>query len=453
MEFAPEETISVRNRERFPQWVRWSPLWVIVAVTIAASINRQLVGLIAQPVKEAFALSDTQLGGIFSVAGMVVALISPFLGHLVDVWDRYKIMVCAIALWSMATAFYGLAGTWVIVGFSLALLIASESILGPICNSLIAGEFRGKERINANLAYFAAGSLTTGIGAFAGGTLLHVSAQLVGWVRPYWSNVADWRLALLMTATVGLPLALLVSTLGRDRRKPEKEAMTDLRGIRSYLHEHWVTLAGFNIANAGYFIAASTCMVWIPIYIVRHFGITPADLGLRIGAIIGLADLLGIFSGLAVVKFLYSRFGPIAPRYMFQICLCLIAVCSGLQLLANDPQQMLILLGVQNFLATVGTASFNNMLQDISTPQVRGKVFGLNSLVISLVGIPGPFLVGVISDSFGNDPRALIQAVSYVAIPALFLSSIVYALTNSSYMNTVRTIANQESLTPEMGIV
>ena len=162
---------------------------------------------------------------------------------------------------------------------------------------------------------------------------------------------------------------------------------------------------------------------------------------------------MGIFVGLAAVKFLYSRFGPIAPRYMFQVCLCLIALCSGLQLVANDPQQMLILLGVQNFLATVGTASFNNMLQDISTPQVRGKVFGLNYLVVGLVAIPGPLLVGVISDSFGNDPRALIQAVSYVSIPALFISLIVYALTNSSYMNTVRTIANQESLTPEMGIV
>jgi len=445
--------MSVRYRERFPQWVKWSPLGIILTVTIAASINRQLVGLIAQPVKEAFALSDTQLGGIFSVAGIVVALISPFLGHLADVWDRHKIMVCAIALWSMATAFYGLAGTWVILGFSLALLMASEIILGPICNSLIAGEFHGKERINANLAYYAAGGLTTGLGAFAGGTLLHVSAQLVDRVRPYWSNVADWRLALLMTASVGLPLALLVSTLGPDRRQPEKEAMTDLRGLRSYLQDHWVTLAGFNIANAGYFIAATTIMGWIPIYIVRHFGITPADLGLRIGAIIGLADLLGIFAGMAVVKFLYSRFGPIAPRYMFQICLCLIAVCSGLQLVANDPQQILILLGVQNFLATMGTASFNNMLQDISTPQVRGKVFGLNCLIVSFVGIPGPLLVGVISDSFGSDPRALIEAVSYVSISALTISLIVYALTNSSYMNTVRTIQNQESLTPEIGIV
>jgi MFS family permease len=414
--------MSLRYRERFPQWVKWSPLGIILTVTIAASINRQLVGLIAQPVKEAFALSDTQLGGIFSVAGIVGALISPFLGHLADVWDRHKIMVCAIALWSMATAFYGLAGTWVILGFSLALLMASEIILGPICNSLIAGEFHGKERINANLAYYAAGGLTTGLGAFAGGTLLHVSAQLVDRVRPYWSNVADWRLALLMTASVGLPLALLVSTLGPDRRQPEKEAMTDLRGLRSYLQDHWVTLAGFNIANAGYFIAATTVMGWIPIYIVRHFGITPADVGLRIGAIIGLADLLGIFAGMAVVKFLYSRFGPIAPRYMFQICLCLIAVCSGLQLVANDPQQMLILLGVQNFVATVGTASFNNMLQDISTPQVRGKVFGLNCLIVSFVGIPGPLLVGVISDSFGSDPRALIEAVSYVSISALLLS-------------------------------
>lgn len=419
---------------------RWLPLLIIVIVTVTASINRHLVGLIMQPVKGEFGLTDTQIGLLFSIVGVAVALVSPLLGQMVDRLDRHRLLIGAIFVWSLATAAYGLAGSFIALAVSLAILASAETTLGPVCNSLIAGQFHGEDRINANLVYFAAGGLTMGIGTYVGGLLLHWSASSLA-ATLFGSALSDWRVAMLVTALAGVPLALMILCLGRDPRPRPGKRATDLSDLRAYLREHWTALVSFNLANAGYFITATAIMTWVPIYIVRHFGISPAELGMRIGVVVGVADVLGVLVGFAAIKKLYSRLGPIAPRYIFQVSLGLIAVISLLQLLATSLESMLVLLGIQNFLATFGTASFNNMVQDMSSPEIRGKVFGINSVILSIVSIPGPLLVGVISDFFGPEPQGLIWATMLVAIPALLFSIIVFGLTNRSFLRTVEAMA------------
>lgn len=428
---------GIRNYQHL---VRWLPLLIIVIITVTASINRHLVGLIMQPVKGEFGLSDTRIGALFSIAGVVVALISPLLGQMVDRLDRHRLMIGAIFVWSLATAAYGLASSYLILSVSLAVLASAETTLVPVCNSLIAGQFRGEDRINANLVYFAAGGLTMGIGSYVGGLLLHLSSGGLS-VALFGRALSDWRIAMLLTALAGVPLAALMLLLGRDRRPKSDKRATDLGDLKDYLREHWSALVSFNFANASYFVAAAAIMTWMPIYIVRHFGIPPGELGMRIGLVVGIADVLGVLVGFAAIKHLYTRLGPIAPRYIFQGALGLIVLVSLLQLLATKIEVMLLLLGIQNFLATFGTASFNNMVQDMSSPEIRGKVFAINSVILSVVSIPGPLLVGLISDLFGVAPQGLLWATMLVAIPALLFSIFVFGLTNRSFLRTVRAMA------------
>lgn len=416
-------------------------LAMIVIVTLLASVNRQVIGLVAQSVKTTFSLSDTQMGGMFSIAGVFVAAIAPMLGQLTDRLDRHRMLLASIAIWSIATASYGFAGSLLVLAVSLAILAGAEATLVPLCNSLISDRFRDEARINANLIYFAAGGMTTGMGTYAGGLLLHGSGVILPVLTPYWSAASEWRLALIAAAIVGLPLMLAVMFMGRDQRQFTAVSLTDLSDLKAYLREHWRTLVSFNLSNAGYFIAATTIMSWMPIYLVRQFGLTPAELGVRLGALIGVADLLGILVGLVTIKKLYARLGPIAPRYIFQLSLSGIAVLCVVQLTATDVGVILATLGIQNFLATFGTASFNNLVQDISAPGIRGKIFGLNALMVSIVSIPGPVTVGMLSDQFAGEPHGLPKAMMLVALPALLFSILAFGLTNRSYLRTVRAIS------------
>lgn len=160
------------DSKRYGRITRWLPLFIIVIITITASINRHLLGLIVQPVKGEFGLTDTQIGALFSIVGVVIALVSPLLGQMVDRLDRHRLIIGAIFVWSAATAAYGLANSYTALAVSGAILASAETTLVPVCNSLIAGQFRGEDRINANLAYFAAGGLTMGIGSYVGGLLV-----------------------------------------------------------------------------------------------------------------------------------------------------------------------------------------------------------------------------------------------------------------------------------------
>ena len=105
---------------------RWLPLLIIVIITLTASINRSLVGLIMQPVKSDFGLTDTQVGALFSMVGVAVALCSPLLGHMVDRLDRHRLMIGAIFVWSLATAAYGLASSYFVLAVSLAFLASAD---------------------------------------------------------------------------------------------------------------------------------------------------------------------------------------------------------------------------------------------------------------------------------------------------------------------------------------
>jgi MFS family permease len=417
---------------------RWYALAVISAITIAASVNRQLIGLIAEPVRREFNLTDTQIGSMFGIVGVAIAVAGPMLGHLVDRTDRHRLIILAIIIWSAATLAYGLSPSYLAIGISLAVLAIAETTMGPAANSIIGDRFSGGDRVNANLVYFAAGGLTAGVGALVGGLLLKLFSSRSVIHLELWDGASPWRQALVVTGVSGIALAILAATLGKDRREQVRTTEVAEGSLKTYWRDHWRTLLTFNLANAGFFFSASTIMGWTPIYLVRHYGIDPADLGLRMGAMIGVADVLGILCGLIAIKWLYKRLGPIAPRYIFQSSLSAIAVLGVFQMFVKDAWGVLLLLACQNFLATFGTASFNNMTQDITSSNVRGRIFGINATFFSLAGIPGPILVGYFSDKLQNLHFGLIGIIVMVTTPALLISVLLYQFSNKSYMKSVK---------------
>ena len=426
--------------EIFRRAARWLPISVILIVTVTASINRQLIGLITQSVKVEFGLSDTQLGGITSIIGIVVALIVPLMAQISDKFDRHKFMFVSILIWSFATATYGMAAGYISLCISFAIIILAETSVAPLYGSLIADRYSGDDRIQANLIYFAAGGLMTGVGSFIGGLLLHWSAQNLGNVATFWHGVSEWRLAMFVTGLIGIPLACMTLILGIDQRQSNHQIVSRISYFAEYWKKNGKAIIYFNISNAGFFICASATMGWTSIYLLRQFGLTPAELGMRIGIVIGIADVIGVVFGFMAIKKLYRFLGPVAPRYIFQFSLCGIALTYIPLMAAKTSWMFLIFLGVQNFLATFGTASFNNMVQDLSVPGVRAKIFGVGALITSLSFIPGPLLVGMMSDQFGQDPRGLMWSIIIVSVPALFMSFLLYSLTNKNFLLTVQTL-------------
>ena len=163
------------------------------------------------------------------------------------------------------------------------------------------------------------------------------------------------------------------------------------------------------------------------------------------GTVILTADVFGIIFGLALIKTLHRRFGIISLRLVFQWSLVPSAALVLALPLAQSAEEVLLLLGLMNLLATIGAAGCINMLQEITPAAVRGKIYGVFVLIGATIVLPGPLLVGILSDFIGEGAGGLLRSVIIVTICALTICFILYASTNKSYVKMASETRAQES--------
>jgi len=101
-------------------------LLVLMVVYTLNFIDRNLVGVLAEPIITSFGLSDTQFGFLagwpfaifYAVLGLPIAMAA-------DRFNRVKIITACIALWSVMTALCGIA-----VGFVTLILFRIGVAIG-----------------------------------------------------------------------------------------------------------------------------------------------------------------------------------------------------------------------------------------------------------------------------------------------------------------------------------
>ena len=85
-------------------------LFLLVLVFTSSHIDRNIIAILLQPIKETFLVSDTQLGFL---TGVTFALFYATLAMPMAMWadrhNRRNLIALSISLWSLMTAFCGLA--------------------------------------------------------------------------------------------------------------------------------------------------------------------------------------------------------------------------------------------------------------------------------------------------------------------------------------------------------
>ena len=121
-------------------------LSMLVIVYVFNFLDRQIVTILAEPIKMELGLSDTQIG---LMTGLAFAIFYTVLGiplaRLADRANRTSIIAVALVVWSAMTALCGMA-----VGFWSLFLARTgvgvgEGCSGPPSQSLVADYFRREE--------------------------------------------------------------------------------------------------------------------------------------------------------------------------------------------------------------------------------------------------------------------------------------------------------------------
>src|SRR5690606_29611424 len=198
----PEPVVSSRYR--------YYVLAILVFVYMLNFVDRQIIGILASPLKEHFQLSDSQFGLLGGIAfASVYSTLAIPLAWLADRTSRVWIMTGALAVWSGFTALCGIAGSFgQLFLFRMGVGVGEAGGVAP-AYSLIADYFPPNQRARAMAAFAFGIPLGTAGGTLIGGLL---AAQY------------GWRTAFIVVGVIGVLVAPILRLTVRDPKRGGADA-------------------------------------------------------------------------------------------------------------------------------------------------------------------------------------------------------------------------------------
>ena len=260
-------------------------------------LDRQILSILAQPVKASLALTDTQLGmlGGLAFAALYSTLAIP-LALLADRTSRSWVIALSLGVWSVFTALCGTAQSFgQMFAFRLGVGVGEAGGVAP-SYALIGDYYPAKTRARALSIY----SLGIPVGAAAGALLGGYIAQTV-----------EWRSAFLAVGVAGLLLAPAFKWIVRDRPRAvapvDQVPITHVFGILAAKPSFWLLAFGAAAGSmCGYGVA-----FWLPSMIMRNYGLGLSQTGQFFGALL----LSGGVAGIVLGGWLGDRLGARGRRW------------------------------------------------------------------------------------------------------------------------------------------
>ena len=246
-------------------------------------LDRQILSILAQPVKQDLGLDDAQLGmlGGLAFAALYSTLAIP-LALLADRTSRTWVITVSLGVWSGFTALCGFAQNFAqMFLFRLGVGIGEAGGVAP-SYALISDYFPPEKRARALSIY----SLGIPLGA-AGGVLL----------GGYIAQHVAWRTAFIVVGLAGVAIAPIFRLVVKDRPRPVAPAdqvpVAQVFGILAAKPGFWLMAFGAAAGSmCGYGVA-----FWLPSLMQRSFGLSLVQTGQFFGALLLTGGVAGILLG------------------------------------------------------------------------------------------------------------------------------------------------------------
>lgn len=389
-------------------------LWLLLVVYIFNFLDRQIVNILAEPIKRDLGLSDTQLG---LLAGPAFAVFYALLGIPIARYadrpgtNRVRLIALALAMWSAMTAVCGLAQNFVQLLLARIGVGVGEAGCTPAAHSLISDSVPPEKRSSA-IAFY-------GLGVPIGSLL----GLIIGGVV---NDLHGWRVALMVVGLPGLLLAVAVLAVMREPRHARpaggrapaagaqlsaREAFHEIFASRAFTY---ILVAASVTAFLGYGKG-----LWTISFMIRSHGLSTTEAGLSLAVVLGLAGMLGTWLGGKMA----DTFGRRDRRHILTMPALGMAIATPILFFgyaAADWRLALVLLIVPTVLNAAYYGPAFACVQGLVRPQARAVATSFLLLGQNLIGLGlGPLLFGVLSDAL--QPVAGQESVRWVLYGAAWL--------------------------------
>jgi MFS family permease len=409
---------------------------VLVIVYTFNFIDRQIIGILAVPIKAELILSDSQLG---LMGGLAFALFYTLLGipiaRLADRVSRTGIMTAALALWSLMTAICGFTHSFAQLFMARVGVGVGEAGGVTPAYALICDYFPPQERARALSVYSFGIPIGSAVGIVLGGFI---------------TSLMSWRMAFFIVGIAGL---LITPLLKFTVREPTRGALDAARmdgaapadGVAGIDHGaqgapgaptllQVMAVLGRKPSFWGLSLGAACASMmgyglffWAPSFLVRSFQLSLLHASLCYGSLVLVGGLFGIwFGGVLADRYGATRRG----MYAFIPAMAFLATVpfyvAGV--LSTTLWVSFIVLLVPTALGLAWLGPVLAAVQHLVPANMRATSSALFLFVNNLIGIGlGTTLIGVLSDAmrlrFGTESLryAILSGTGFYLMAAAFL--------------------------------
>lgn len=421
----PNQTPSVTGKTHLT-------LLILSIIYVFSYIDRNLIAIVLEPIKQEFGVSDTVMGAVSGLAfAILYSAVSLPLSRMADRGtSRRNIIAVCCGLWSIATMASGaVTHFWQFIIARMTVAVGEAGGTSPSV-SMVSDLYPPHQRSFAISLFM--------IGPHVG---LLAAMALGGWI----AQEFGWRSVFIYFGAPGILLAFLLYIFGRDpslgvydteaesaiRKKPQGSFIKSVGAI--------MKVKGFFLICMGTAVAGMVGYgygIWVPTFMVRNFDMSLAHAGLVFGISSGIFAAAGsVFSGYVCDKLSQkdSRWQLRMPAIGVLIS---IPFGFGFVLWPADavwqlgsvtvPHAIVFATGFSFFNSWWATLAYAAVSHLVNSSQ-RATSLAVLSLFLTLFGAGfGPLLTGAFSDMFssGDDGEglkyALLLMLSFLVLSVWF---------------------------------
>jgi MFS family permease len=386
-------TLATEGFDRSRQFIRTMVALLAVAIFISY-LDRGTLATAAPVIKDELGLTNTQFRILISsffwiyVPGQLCA------AWLVDRINAYRTLALGLMVWSLATAFMGLASGFLSLLALQILLGLGQSASFPASSKLLAEHLPSHRLSFANAMISAGITLGPTVGTFMGGLLLvHAGWRSMfvafGCVSLFW--VVPW---------------LMVARGGARGNSDVRAAFAPDFWSLVVRRELWAAAVGHFAGNYSFYLLLS----WLPLYLVRAQGYSITAMAQVAGFSYAVIATTALVGGSLADKWMARGASATLVRKTLigfssvTTCLCMLACAFG------TPELMVAALLLQSVGRGLGGFNLYAIGQTLAGPTATAKWIGLQNCIGNIAGVVSPIVTGLIVDATGNFTIAFVVA-------------------------------------------
>lgn len=420
----------------------WYIACLLSAAYLLSILDRYLLSVVIENLKQHLSLTDTQLGILLGPSFVMMFIFASLpLGWLADVANRKLTIFCGMLCWSLATAWCGLSSSFSELFLARLLVGFGEAALLPSALSLLASYF-SRNNLSRGVAIFSMGASFGRAAAFAGGGALFTWLVLRdGFTLGGLHHFAPWQGVFLVAGAIGIMFALLFFITVRE---PRRNSVNGLKpGLKQGFALFWRQRAAYMAIFIPYSMTAAMGALmagWSIAFYTRNHGLDVATAS----SIVGLSGLvfgpIGHFLGGWINDYLRTRGVIGAQPYVMAAALGSAAIFAGMFALAPGIGVAASAYAASYcLLCAAGPTGLAGI--QLPTPESqRGVISSIFVLVYNALGNGlGPLLVGIIGDQLFPGAKELGNAIATSILMLVVIGVPVAILGRPAFARAVRT--------------